>query len=151
MFGFGKKRVLERMGHSYQKSQLAIFGYLKEKKYKVRGSILEGEKKMNMAAAIANFMFGQEPVQIHLDEFDIKEIESIGYQLIDKNHNLKELVVQSMRVYLILWNQGVMDTPIDIDIIEKYGSEFPDAPSPSSYEALLDKLDDWVPPPTLGF
>jgi len=150
MFGFGKRRVFERMSGSYQKAQLAIYSFLKSKQYKVKDNIIEGEDKMLMAAAITNFMLGREAVQMHLDEFDIEEIESIGYQLIDKNQNLKELVVQSMRVYLILFTEGVMDIPIGMDIIEKYGSEFPDAPSPSSYEALLGKLDDWVPPPTLG-
>lgn len=149
MFGFGKQRVFEKMGDLYQKSQLAIYSFLKSKQYRVKGSMLEGEDKMLMAAAVTNFMLGREVAQMHLDKFDIEEIESIGRQLIDKNQNLKELVVQSLRVYLILFNEGLMDIHVSMNIIEEYGKEFPNAPSPSSYEALLDRLDEWVPPPTV--
>ena len=148
MFGFGKQRVFEKMGDLYQKSQIAMYSFLKSKRYKVKGSMLEGEDRALMAAAVTNFMLGREAVQMHLDKFDIEEIESIGQQLIEENQNLKELVVQSMRVYLVLYHEGLMDIPIEMGIIEEYGHEFPDSPSPGSYESLLNRLDDWMPPPT---
>ena len=83
-----------------------------------------------------------------LDKFKSREIESIAFQLINKDQNLKELVVQSMRVYSIILYDEV-GTHINTDIVEKYGHEFPDAPDPSSYKSLIDRLDDWMPPPNI--
>jgi len=91
------KTIFERMLDSYQKAQRTIYFFLKTRRYKVRGDTLEGENKILMDDAIANFMFGYDAEQVHLDKFDIGDIESIGYQLIEKNQNLKNLVLESMR------------------------------------------------------
>mgnify|MGYP001164979981 CR=1 FL=1 len=145
MFGFGKKSLIERMNFLYQKSQLAVYTYAKSKKCRVGGQILEGDEIGHMAAAISNFLCGHSHKQMHLDKFKSREIESIAYQLINKDQNLKELVVQSMRVYsIILYEEA--GTHINTDILDKYGHEFPDAPDPSSYKSLIDRLDDWMPP-----
>ena len=118
------KTIFERMLDSYQKAQRTIYFFLKTRRYKVRGDTLEGENKILMDDAIANFMFGYDAEQVHLDKFDIGDIESIGYQLIEKNQNLKNLVLESMRMHILLHEIELVKTSIHEDIIDKYMSYY---------------------------
>ena len=142
MFGFSKKEMQEKLSDLVQQGMVQTYDYLKQKKFKVKGAILEGSELGQFAAAVTNYLFAYEHSDQHLATFDAREIESVSNQLISNNEKFKEFIVQSQKAKLISQNGYQISETHEFnsltEILESYSQEFPKIPNPASYEFLLN-------------
>jgi len=142
MFGFSKKEMQEKLSDLVQQGMVQTYDYLKQKKFKVKGAILEGSELGQFAAAVTNYLFAFKHSEQHLATFDAREIESVSNQLISNNEKFKEFIVQSQKAKLISQNGYQISETHEFntitEILKSYSQEFPKIPNPASYELLLN-------------
>ena len=152
MFGFSKKRVLDRMENYHSKLTVMVYLLMKDKEFNGYISSMSDSEIKTFSAALTNFLFGRKTVAEHLDKFDYDKIKSTGYSLLDQDENLQEIIVQSLRVLSTLLSQqsSLLENEDGYEILEKYGKKFPDSPNPESYESLFIKANQWMPDSVLN-
>lgn len=134
MFGFGKKKLLHKMDGLASMAQMAVYLSQNEE----YGKTMDSEDALLFAAAVSNYLFGKSPDQRHIDQFTLETIESAGNQLIEHDTNMRELVVQSLRV-LSTVSFAVGKDEVGMGILSVYGKEYPQSPDPGSYAELIQK------------
>jgi len=139
MFGLFKKRVHGKMEKLYQFSNVHVYNMLKVKGFKVNSKILDEESNGLWAAAVTNYLFGEGITDEHLKKISSEDIQMVGSQLLEESKNLRELVVQSLRVKSVIAYSETGDVNSVFGILEKYGHEFEESVNPSSYEFLVLK------------
>ena len=152
MFGFSKKRVLDRMENYHSKLTVMVYLLMKDKEFNGYISSMSDSEIKTFSAALTNFLFGRKTVAEHLDKFDYDKIKSTGYFLLDQDENLQEIIVQSLRVLGTILSQqsSLLENEDGYEILEKYGKKFPDSPNPESYESLFIKANQWMPDSVLN-
>ncbi len=99
----------------------------------------EPSRASMIAAASVNFLFGEAPSSLH-ESLNLREIHADAVEWLKRDDLLRELVVQSLRVATQL---GFMENGAVAvrggDILQTFGSEYPIAPDPDSYENLVQK------------
>lgn len=99
------------------------------------------------AAAGANYLFGKEPSPMHVQQFNILEIESEACEWLRKTPVFCELVVQSLRVAMTI-NYAASGTLaiVGAKLIAMFCREFPNTPNPTTFKQLVNKAILSLPP-----
>lgn len=146
MFGWLKKNLLTEMNTLFNVANLTTSIAL----FKHNCSISEidansgdDERKFQMfrSAAMVNFLFGKPAQEMHITRLDLDSEERFALEWLRSNSIFRELVVQSLRVKNTTdFGSGKNDGSITgEEILTVFGSEYPIAPNPKNYEALVDK------------
>jgi hypothetical protein len=148
MFGWFKKRTMERMGTLFSQSQMTTsLGLMKYYGFDEAQSEAEKNERAARAAAGANYLFGTAPSPMHLQQFNIPEIEAEACEWLRNNPVFRELVVQSLRVATTINSEASRTVSIVGEkLLETFGREFPNAPDPTSYEQLVNEAICLLPP-----
>lgn len=148
MFGWLKKRVFAGMSDLAKTGQL-VTGIALLKHYRVDEATDESDQtaRAAKAAAIANYFFGKTSDPLHTQSFDLPALYEEGHQWLLQNASFRELVVQSLRViataeYGMSGNANIVGETI----LTRFGREFPSAPNPETYKALVYKAIASLPP-----
>lgn len=138
-----EERVLGKMEELYQFSIVNVFNILKGKGFKVNGEVLDEEDNGLWAEAVGNYIFCLDFNKEHLKKISSEDIQIVGRQLLEENNNLRELVVQSLRVWSVIMYTRTGDTDDSIFcFLGDYGHEFEEMVDPSSYKLLtLEKIE----------
>ena len=96
---------------------------------------------MLRTAAMVNFLFGKPTQEMHIQQLDLDSERKTALEWLRNNSIFRELVVQSLRVKNTTdFSSGKSDGSITgEDILATFGSEYPIAPNPKNYEALVYK------------
>lgn len=91
----------------------------------------------DFAAAVANYLFGKEHDQIHIQHFSVETIETFGNYVMQNDAVIRELVVQSLRIQIVISQktEKILGQPI----LETYGKEYPEPPNPTTYPILIEE------------
>ena len=147
MFGWLKKRMLARMATSASVARIVTFRALS-----ITLEIDSAESKDKRAAiarsagARTNFLFGSESTETHVENLDLGAEHQAAIEWLETNTLFRELVVQTRRVEsTVRYGQTGSVEAIGGSILANYGREFPDAPNPESYAALVKRAIDSLP------
>lgn len=133
MFGFRKSKLLSKMQNLHHLAGTSVFC-----RYRAAGA--GGHEAASMrAAALLGAMFGKSPSTELSARFDMDEIRRQAQTDFAADRALRELVVQALRVEAALAAEGKLPplVPGSLRILESSGAEFPEAPTPASFEALV--------------
>ena len=148
MFGWFKKRAMKQMGVLFNISQMIIsLGLMKYYGFDEAQSEAEKNERAARAAAGANYLFGTAPNPMHLQQFNMLEIEVEACEWLRNNPVFRELVVQSLRVSTSINSEASGTVSIvGQKLLATFGREFPNAPDPTTYEQLINKASLLLPP-----
>ena len=96
------------------------------------------------ADSVANYLFGHEHNPVKVKKFTAELIEKTGDDLLENDHAIRELVVQSLRIKVILSTDS--EHIAGRHILEKYGKNYKTPSDPSSYFALINRTIASMPP-----
>ncbi len=138
-----KKKLLARMQGLFNFVQVGV--YLKFREAKVPAMGKEGAARQ--AAALANYLFGKPPSDLHLKTLDMYAVYAEARRELQGDRALRELVVQSLRVAATIEFLKTSKPAFPgADILETFGAEFADAPNPDSYQMLVEQFVAAMPP-----
>ena len=116
-----------------------------------------------LAGQVVNYLMGEalgasrevaEPTTRSMIAAIVADVPEIAANLMRQDRGLREIVVQTLRMRLILnlsyRRQAATDSGLEQRIKELlgiYGAEFADEPSPGAYHALVSNLTDWANSP----
>lgn len=134
MFGWFKKRMLNRMAGLTRDAQLATFAA-------IVGGFQGDPLAKSRAGARTNFLYGHEASVEHKQQFDMSVEERAALEWLQRNELFKELVVQTLRVIAtVRYGRGLgnaVSPVIGEQILLDFGPAFPVAPEPDTYGALV--------------
>lgn len=92
-----------------------------------------------VAAASVNFLFGEPPSASH-ESLNLQEIHADAIEWLKRDALLKELLVQSLRVttQLGFMEKGAVAVKGE-EVLKTFGPEYPIAPTPDTYEKLVQR------------
>jgi len=129
-------RVISRMDALVNRAKIAV---CKSVLKNTEGSE-DPEYKLEIASAITNEVFREDPQPQHVEKFDMDEIVDIARNLISKHPGTREIAVQSVRVMnAIRGSKG--EDHFGMDLLEEFGHELPDSPNPESYEKMIEEYE----------
>ena len=148
MFGWFKRRVARRMNNLVRTAQMTIgVGLIQHYGFADTVSDSEKDAVAKRGSAAANFLNGQPPHETHAG-LDLQQIYAEASQWMQDNPTMRELVVQTLRVSWVvdyMVKRGDLPSEERMSILTKFGSEFPNAPDPNSYEALVRRAIGTLP------
>jgi len=98
-------------------------------------------------AALANYLFGKPPSDVHQQTLDMEAAYDEAREELENDRPLRELVVQSLRVASTIEFAKTSKSKFPgADILDMFGGEIPEAPTPDSYQTLLDNFIAAMPP-----
>ena len=107
-----------------------------------------GEEQIaEKAAAAANFLTGHAPHPAH-DGLDLAQVQAEARDWIRKNIEMRELVVQTLRVTAVVHSLGKYENAVSEDslsIVSEFGGHSTDSPDPRAYEALVRRAIATLP------
>jgi len=105
------------------------------------------ETAATKAAAMANFLSGQVASPTHA-AIDLAQIQAEARQWLRKNIEMRELVVQTLRVTAVAQSVDTRNDAISEDsfsILSEFASDSTDTPDPLAYEALVRRAIATLP------
>ena len=105
------------------------------------------ETAAKKAAAAATFLSGQAPNPTH-DGIDLPQVQAEAREWIRKNIEMRELVVQTLRVTAAARSVGTRNDTISdgsLSILREFSSDSTDTPDPLVYEALVRRAIATLP------
>jgi hypothetical protein len=136
------------MNHLTNVARLATFAVIRQE-FERRDSKATAHANNVIAAAWTNFLFGAEPNEEHRQHLDLaaEERAALGWL---KGHAVhRELAVQSLRVAATIKGArggSVWPPTPTLRVLEEFGPEFPNEPSPGSYDELVMRAVQLLPP-----
>jgi len=136
MFGSRKKRLLEKMQGLHQVAGTCVFLRCESELLSSYGR----EEASAQSAAILASLFGR----LHNPELDnlvdMDQMRDTAAKKLAEDPELQELVVQTLRVEGTLAAEGRHPplTAAAESLLETHGARFPHAPTPQSYDALVE-------------
>lgn len=134
-----KKRVMTQMAALTRAAQLATYTSLRNSLRPGDGAPPSDEKDLSeiRAAARTNLLYGSPPNEAHR-ALDMAQEHRAALQWLEQTALFRELVVQTVRVIAtVRYGRTGAVTVEGEPILAAYGAEFPEAPTPDSYQALL--------------
>jgi len=148
MFGRSKRSGVIRID-SLARAAQATIGMALMRHYGVGRTPGAGAEETiaKKAAAAANFLNGHAPHPTHAG-IDLPQVQAEARAWIRKNIEMRELVVQTLRVTAVVHpaakgKDGVSQD--SLSILSEFGSESPDTPDPRAYEALVRRAIATLP------
>ena len=105
------------------------------------------ESTAKKAAAAANFLSGQAPNPMH-DGIDLPQVQAEAREWIRKNIEMRELVVQTLRVTAAARPVGTRNGTLSdgsLSILSEFSSDSTETPDPLAYEALVRRAIATLP------
>jgi hypothetical protein len=105
------------------------------------------ETTAKKAAAAANFLSGRAPHSTHAG-VDLPQVRTEAREWIRKNIEMRELVVQTLRVTATAHSVGTRNDAISEDslsILSEFGNNATETPDPFAYEALVRRAIATLP------
>lgn len=148
MFGKSKRGGGVRID-SLARAAQATIGMALRRHYGVgRTASAGGEEQIaKKAAAAANFLNGHAPHPAH-EGLDLPQVQAEARDWIHKNIEMRELVVQTLRVTADVHPIGKQADAVSEDslsILSEFGGDSTDAPDPRAYEALVRRAIATLP------
>ncbi|WP_288092294.1 hypothetical protein [Thiomonas sp.] len=138
--GNRKKRVMNQMAALTRAAQMATYISLRNSLQPADpASPRDDEKELSglRAAARTNILYGNPSNEARRD-LDLAEEHRAALRWLDHTPVFRELVVQTLRVIATVRYGRTDAAKVDGEpILVAYGTEFPEAPTPDSYQALL--------------
>ena len=132
-----KKSVRRRLSVLLNASKLAVWDILQTH---FLSSPSDMPQANLVASAAVNFLFGEAVDSLHHD-LDLSKIHAEATKLLGRSNLLKELVTQSLRISTTLdFMKGKTISDRKLEILSMFGSEYPTAPNPDSYERLVRRV-----------
>lgn len=104
--------------------------------------IAQGMNKEDLtktAAAVANHLFGESPSEMHLS-LNLPTVHADALRWLNLDEGRKEMVVQAIRVFQVVeFSATGQSSGKGIEILQKYGKEFPASPDPESFHEVLKR------------
>lgn len=146
-FWWAKKRLKSKMHRLVNAAKITSYGiftlHISDAPAEDKS---ESSRSSMIAAASVNFLFGEAPSSLH-ESLNLREIHTDAIEWLKRDDLLRELVVQSLRVTAQLGFMENGDVAVrGEDILKTFGSEYPIAPAPDSYENLVQKAIDALSP-----
>lgn len=129
-------QVLKRMDALVNRAKLAVC-YMLMQNFVAKE---EHDKAHEFAAAITNEIFGEEPQENHAEQFRMDEISKAARALVMRDSTIKVLAVQTVRVMNVIRVNHDQDI-IGQSLLKEFGSDFPNAPSPDTFEQLVSEYE----------
>lgn len=141
MFGWLKKNLIKEMNTLFNLANITTTSALFQHNCTSSGTDTKVELQMLRTAAMVNFLFGKPTQEMHIQQLDLDSERKTALEWLRNNSIFRELVVQSLRVKNTTdFSSGKSDGSITgEDILATFGSEYPIAPNPKNYEALVYK------------
>jgi len=147
MFGWFKKNLITEMNTFYNFANITTNFALFQHNCTRSGIDIKSEHnekyefQILRTAAMVNFLFGKPTQEMHIKQLNLDSEKNAALEWLRKNLIFRELVVQSLRVKNTTdFGSGKIDGSITgEEILTAFGSEYPIAPNPKYYEALVDK------------
>lgn len=142
MFGFGKRKklLLANMDRFTNMAQMAVSLILMEHSNYDSTQTDEDRKAIVEKSAVwANYLFGKtsSPKHAHLD---LEREYDAARDWLKENDFVCELVIQSLRVAnMVVYGTSGTVQDLGMDLLESFGAEHPNMPSPTDYEDLVIK------------
>lgn len=139
-FWWAKKRLKSKMHRLINEAKITSYGIFK---FHISGASVGNKSESShasmIAAASVNFVFGEAPSSLH-ERLNLREIHTDAIEWLKRDDLLRELVVQSLRVtaQLYFMENGAIAVRGE-EVLKTFGSEYPIAPAPDSYEKLVKK------------
>jgi hypothetical protein len=148
MFGRSKRNGGVRIDNLARAAQATI-GMALMRHYGVgRTASAGGEEQVaKKAAAAANFLNGHAPHPAH-EGLDLPQVQAEARDWIRRNIEMRELVVQTLRVTADVHPMGKYTSSVSEDslsILSEFGGDSTDAPDPRAYEALVRRAIATLP------
>lgn len=148
MFGRSKRNGGVRIDNLARAAQATI-GMALMRHYGVgRTASAGGEEQVaKKAAAAANFLNGHAPHPTH-EGLDLPQVQAEARDWIRRNIEMRELVVQTLRVTADVHPVGKHADSVSEDsrsILSEFGGDSTDAPDPRAYEALVRRAIATLP------
>lgn len=139
-FGNSKKRLFAKMSSNVWMSQMAVSMMLMGRFNFDSAQTDEDRNTVSTkAAAWANYLFGKTPSEQHA-HLDLQSEHHAARDWLIENDLARELVVQSIRVAnTVAYGRSGSAPEIGLELLAKFGAEFPDAPTPATYEILVNR------------
>ncbi len=105
------------------------------------------ENTAKKAAAAASFLNGHTP-QPTYGELNLPQVQAEAREWMRKNLEMRELVVQTLRVTAVAHSLGTRNDAMSEDslsILSEFGSDSTDTPDPLAYEALVRRAIATLP------
>ena len=106
-----------------------------------------GEEQIAEKAAAANYLTGHAPRPGH-EGLDLPQVQAEARDWIRKNIEMRELVVQTLRVTAVVHPIGKYKDAVSEDslsIVSEFGGHSTDPPDPRAYEALVRRAIATLP------
>ncbi len=101
-------------------------------------SAISDDQRAARAAAGTNYLFGKEPDPRHASQFDLPELQAEVTSWLKANAAFEKLVIQSLRVLNTAMYATSGTAPIIGQVVlSTLGRNYPDAPDPQTFEALI--------------
>jgi len=147
LFWLSKKRIKSKMRRLVNAAKIAAYGIVTSHVSEPPAEDISELSRAGMiAAASVNFLFGEAPSSLH-EGLNLREIHADAVEWLRRNDLLRELIVQSLRVtsQLGYMENGVAKVKGE-DILKTFGSAYPTAPDPDSYENLVQRAISTLSP-----
>ena len=144
MFGFLKRslagnanRVANYASGLAQVAQIMVYMALMNY-FKTKNPATDEDSQSQIAAAWANYLFGQEPSELHAHlNLEVEHAKALDW-LENEGSDFREIVIQGLRIsntadYAKTGNANLRG----IELLEKFGGQYPDAPDLEKYAASL--------------
>ena len=148
MFGRNKRSGVGRID-SLARTAQATIGMALMRHYGVGRTSSGGaqDDTAKKAAAAANFLNGHAPHPTHA-ELDLSQVQAEARAWIRKNIEMRELVVQTLRVAAVIHPLGKHKDAVSensLAILSEFGDASTDTPDPHAYEALVRRAIATLP------
>lgn len=148
MFGRNKRSGVVRIDNLARAAQATI-GMALMRHYGVGRSASGGaeEQTAKKAAAAANFLNGHALHPTH-EGLDLPQVQAEAREWIRKNIEMRELVVQTLRVTAVVHPLGKHKDAASensVSILSEFGGDSIDTPDPRAYEALVRRAIATLP------
>lgn len=146
-----QRRLASRMRRLLDVSKIAIFSdkMLELEASGVAGKLSKDENGAT-AAATTNFLFGERTKDQHA-LLDLDRIHGDAMAWLRSSEPITQLIVQSLRVAaMVAYIDKKRAVVIGEEILISFGSEYPEAPSPDTYAALVSQFVDHLPEEVQG-
>ena len=142
--------ILDRMEKYHMVLNLAVAEYVLSKLESTpEFKTLPEPKLMKVVNSIVNLMFSRSNPIADESLISLEKITELANHYLEENPLLLEVVVQSRRTIATIrfGRSGESDIAADYayQLMESHGKDFPAAPNPNNYPALMDSFIDSLP------
>lgn len=137
LFSDSKQRVANYASGLAQVAQLVVYMALMSH-FKAKNQAMDEASQGQTAAVWSNYLFGKEPSESHVHLDLNAEYAKAVYWLENEGDNFQGIVIQGLRIINMAdYARTGKANLIGIELLEKFGKQYPDVPDLEKYSAML--------------